>query len=163
MVVMGVDVGIRVCGFCICRIRNVEVTVIKQGEVKPNPSQSLPEKLEFIFEGLKKELVGNGVEALVVEVLYSHHKHPTTLGVLAQVRGVVALLSRQQRVGFFEYSPTRARKSLLGMGSANSTQVRKMAENMTGKAFLSEHTADAYSLAVAFSHAHKLSTLRIAR
>jgi crossover junction endodeoxyribonuclease RuvC len=162
MVVMGVDVGIRVCGFCICRIHNVEVTLIKQGEVKPHPKKLLPEKLAYIFEGLKNELITHDVGAIVVEVLYSHHKHPTTLGVLAQVRGVVALLSQQQGIGFFEYASTRARKSLLGRGSVNSAQVRKMAENMTGCSFLSEHTADAYSLAVAFSHAHKLSSLKIA-
>ena len=160
MKVLGVDVGIRNCGYVLCKVRNLDVELVKEGLIKPDPKQPLPQKLNHIFEGLEKEISGYQPEALVVEKLYSHYRHPVTLGVLAQVRGVVALLAYQKEIGFFQYSPTRARKSFLGKGNANSIQVKKMAENVTGKKFQSPHTADAFSLVVAFSHAQKMKKIR---
>lgn len=159
MIVLGVDVGLRTCGYVIAKVKNLEVTLIKEGEVKPNPRQKFSEKLNHIFEQLKKEVNAYKPKVIVVEKLYSHYRHPTTLGILAQVRGVVVLLAEQKKVALFEYSPTRARKSFLGLGSVNSEQVKKMAENVTGKDFRSLHTADAFSLIVAFSHAQKVNRL----
>jgi len=159
MVVLGVDVGLRTCGYVITAVKNLEVSLIKEGQIKPASRLELPQKLSYIFEKLKKEIQEWKPEVIVVEKLYSHYRHPTTLGILAQVRGVVVLLSDQEKISLFEYSPTRARKSFLGRGHANSQQVKKMAENVTGKKFDSLHTADAFSLVVAFSHDQKLSRL----
>ncbi len=159
MKVLGVDVGLRTCGYVVTAVKNLEVSLIKEGQIKPGLSQSFPQKLNCIFEELEKEINQHKPRAIVVEKLYSHYRHPTTLGILAQVRGVVVLLAHQKGLGFFEYSPTRARKSFLGRGNVNSTQVKKMAEKVTGKKFKSLHTADAFSLVVAFSHAQKLNQL----
>jgi len=159
MKVLGIDIGLRTCGYVITTVKNLEVVLLEEGEIKPDPKQGLPEKLSCVFEKIKKEIKEHKPEAIVIEKLYSHHRHPTTLGVLAQVRGVVVLLSHQEKIALFEYSPTRARKSFLGRGNVNSQQVKKMAENVTGKQFKSLHTADAFSLVVAFSHAQKLSNL----
>lgn len=156
MIVLGVDVGLRVCGYVLCQVRGLDVDLVKEGEVKPEPKETLPVKLGFIFEELRRQVRKYKPKAIAVEKLYSHYRHPTTLGILAQVRGLVVLLANQENLGFFEYSPTRARKSFLGKGNANSRQVRKMAESITGRNFASEHTADAFSLVVAFSHDQKL-------
>ena len=161
MRVLAVDVGIRNCGYVIASVKNLNITLIKEDQIKPNPKQPLTEKLNQIFEELEREIDNYGPEAIVVEKLYSHYRHPTTLGVLAQVKGVITLLAHQKKLGFFEYSPTRTRKSFLGRGHANSDQVKRMAENVTGREFKSVHTADAYSLIVAFSHSQKLKRLGI--
>ena len=160
MRVLGVDVGLRNCGYVLCEVKNLDVDLVKEGQIKPDPKEAFPQKLNHIFAGLEKEINQYDPKVLVVEKLYSHYRHPTTLGVLAQVRGVVALLAYQRKIGFFEYSPTRARKSFLGKGNANSAQVKKMAENVTGKKFKSLHTADAFSLVVAFSHEQKMKRIR---
>jgi len=160
MRVLGVDVGIRICGYVLCHVKNLKVDLIKEGQIKPDARNPLPQKFNHIFAELEKEINKHRPEAVVVEKLYSHYRHPVTLGILAQVRGVIALLAYQKEIGFFEFSPTRARKSFLGRGNVNSTRVKKMAENVTGKKFKSPHTADAFSLVVAFSHAQKMKKLR---
>jgi len=159
MRVLGIDVGLRTCGYVITAVKNLEVSLIKEGQIKPDSRLGLPQKLSHIFEELKKAVREYRPEAIVVEKLYSHYRHPITLGVLAQVRGIVVLLSDQEKIAFFEYSSTRARKSFLGRGNVNSQQVKKMAENVAGKKFKSLHTADAFSLVVAFSHGQKLNRL----
>lgn len=159
MKVLGIDVGIGACGYVIASVKNLDITLVKESQIKPKPKQTLPQKLKFIFEELKKEIADHAPKAIVVEKLYSHYRHPTTLGVLSQIKGIVALLAQQENIDYFEYSPTRARKAFLGKGSANSNQVKKMAENITGKEFKSVHTADAFSLIVAFSHDQKVINL----
>ena len=155
MKVLGVDLGLRTCGYVLCNVENLNVTLIKEGEIIPIVHQPLPQKLSFIFEELAKEITAYKPVAIIVEKLYSHYRHPTTLGILAQVRGIIGLLAYHKKIGFFEYSPTRARKSFLGRGNVDSNQVRKMAENITGRKIKSNHTADAFSLVVAFSHEQK--------
>lgn len=161
MRVLGIDLGVRVCGYVVCEIYNLKVQLISEGEIEPIPSQTLPKKLNYIFEELKKEIIAKFPSAIIVETLYSHYRHPVTLGLLAEVRGVIALLAQQHDISFFEFSPTRARKSLVGKGNANSLQVKKMSEQIMQRRFKSIHTADAFSLVVAFSHMQKLKTLHL--
>jgi len=159
MKVLGIDVGLRACGYVLCEVRGLSISLINEGQIQPQPARPLNEKLYQIFETLRRQIQIYAPTALVVEKLYSHYRHPTTLGVLAHVRGVVALLAYQEGLDFFEYSPTRARKAFLGKGRGDSAQVKKMAENVTGRQFKSLHTADAYSLVVAFSHTQKFKQL----
>jgi crossover junction endodeoxyribonuclease RuvC len=161
MRVLGIDVGLRVCGYVICEVRNLQIQLINEGEIKPRLYQTLPKKLNYIFEELKKEIITKSPSAIIVETLYSHYRHPVTLGLLAEVRGVIALLAQQHGISFFEFSPTRARKSLVGKGNANSLQVKKMSEQIMQRHFKSIHTADAFSLVVAFSHTQKLKALNL--
>ena len=34
MIVLGVDVGIRVCGYVICRVCNLDIEILKEEEIK---------------------------------------------------------------------------------------------------------------------------------
>jgi len=159
MKVLAIDVGIQITGFVIADVKNLNIELIKEGQIKPRPKQSLPEKLGYIFQELESQVKQFAPEAILAEKLYSHYRHPTTLGILAHVTGVVALLAQQQGLGFYEFAPTRARKSFTGKGNVNSLQVKKMAENLTGRKFKSTHTADAYSLVGAFSHMQKVKRI----
>lgn len=159
MRVLAIDVGIQVTGFVICDVKNLTVELIKEGQIKPRPKHSLPEKLGYIFQELQSQVKQFAPGAILAEKLYSHYRHPTTLGILSHVRGVVALLAQQRNLEFYEFSPTRARKSFAGRGNVNSAQVKKMAENLTGRQFKSTHTADAYSLTIAFSHLQKVKRI----
>lgn len=159
MKVLGVDVGLRSCGYVLCEVKGLDIHIISEGQVQPDPARPLTQKLYEIFEALRLEVKNHAPSALIVEKLYSHYRHPTTLGVLAQVRGVVALLAHQEGLDFYEYAPTRARKAFLGKGRGNSQQVKKMAENITRRIFKSLHTADAYSLVVAFAHTQKFKSM----
>ncbi|MCF7873571.1 MAG: crossover junction endodeoxyribonuclease RuvC [Candidatus Omnitrophica bacterium] len=152
MDVLAIDLGLRTCGYVICGVSGRKINLIKEGQIKPDPKKNLPEKLHLIYAELKKEIIDYSLKAIIVEKLYSHYRHPTTLGVLAQVKGIIALLAYQSELDYFQYPPTRARKAMLGKGNVDSKQVKKMAENMTGKKFKSVHTADAFSLVFAFSH-----------
>jgi len=160
MVVLAIDVGLRVSGYTVCEVKKLDVGLIKEGEIKPKTTDTLPKRLFFLYSEFTKVIEAYKPEAMVLERLYSHHKHPTTVSSLSQVKGIALVLAEKFALEFYEFSPTRARKSFLGKGSANSAQVKKMAESVLGRKFLSEHTADAFSLAVAFSHELKVKKLK---
>jgi len=161
MLILAVDVGLRVSGYVICLVDSYGVRLVKEGEVKPPVKSPLAKRLFFIHKEISRIIEDYKPKALVLERLYSHYRHPTTVSLLAQVRGVILVLTEVYKIDFYEYSPTRARKSFLGKGSAKSYQVKKMAENILGLKLKSKHTADAFSLAVAFSHTLKEKSLRI--
>jgi crossover junction endodeoxyribonuclease RuvC len=161
MIVCGVDVGLQISGYVICETKNTQVRLIKEGELKTSKNQTFPQKLNFIYKGLEKEIREYKPQVLAIEKLYSHYKHPLTLGILAQVRGIVVILAERMGLEIFECSPTRARKAFLGKGSADSFRVKRAAENITGRDFISNHTADAFSLVVAFSHEEKVKSLML--
>ena len=156
MRVIAVDVGVKVCGYVVCEIKDCQIELLVEDEIKTHAQQSFPKKLSFIFEELSQVSERYKPEVLIVEKLYSHYKHPTTLGVLAQVRGIVILLVEKYNLGFYEFSPTKVRKAFLGRGSAKSSQVKKMAENIVGRRLKSLHTADAFSLVAAFSYGRRI-------
>ena len=160
MRILGVDVGIIVCGYCVCEVDNLNVKLLEEKDIRLKSYRSLSDKIGYIFEKLGYAIEKYNVDVIVAEKLYSHHRHPTTLGILAQVRGIVVLLAYQKRKEFREFSTTRVRKSFLGRGSGTSEQVKKMAENITGSRFKSKHTADAFSLVAAFANAQKFKKLK---
>lgn len=157
MHILAVDLGVRSCGYVICKIKSFEPSLVAEGEINPKPKLGFPEKLNLIFSQLKQEVDFYRPKAIVVEKLYSHYRHPTTLGVLAQVKGVIALLAYEFKLEYCEFSSTRARKALLGRGNVNSAQVKRMAENVLCHKFKTIHTADAFSLVSAYCHDQKFS------
>ncbi|MCM8774329.1 MAG: crossover junction endodeoxyribonuclease RuvC [Candidatus Omnitrophica bacterium] len=159
MIVLGIDVGLRVTGYVICDVKNNNVKLIKEGEIKPSLSTKLPRRLLYIYKELSEIISIYNPQVAVGEKLYSHYRHPTTVALLAQVRGVILFVIENFGLDFYEYSPARVRKSFLGKGNANSLQIKRMAENILGKSLISQHTADAFSLVVAFSHIHRFDKI----
>jgi len=153
MIVIGVDVGLKTTGFVVCKIAKDRVTLIKQGEIITSAKDNLPKRLNLIFKKLAKTIKKYQPQIIVLEKLYSHYRHPTTLGVLAQVRGVIVLLSSFYKLALYEYLPTEVKKAIVGRGNASTGQVKRMIENVfLKKKIKSNHVADAFSLVVAFSH-----------
>ncbi len=156
MIVLGVDVGLRTTGYAVCEVEGFKIKVLEDEQISPKVSLPLPQRLSIIFEKLAGVIEKLSPKALIIEQLYSHYKHPVTLGSLSQVKGIVALLAARYNLKFYEYSPTRAKKAISGTGKATASQVKRMAENFLNKPVKSQHIADAFSLIVAFSHEQKI-------
>jgi len=153
MIVIGVDVGLKATGFVVCKVAKDRIVLLKQDEIITSTKDSLPERLNLIFKKLAEVIKKYQPQIMVVEKLYSHYRHPTTLGILAQVRGVIILLSSFYELALYEYSPTEVKKAIVGRGNASAIQVKRMVENVFLKRKIkSNHVADAFSLVVTLSH-----------
>ena len=93
-------------------------------------------------------------DALVLEKLYAHYRHPTTAYLLGQARGVICLAAATSNIPLFEYAATRVRKAILGRGQASKYQVQRMVASMLNINSLPKYTDVTDALALAITHSY---------
>jgi len=101
-------------------------------------------------------------QALVLEKLYAHYRHPTTAYILGEARGVICLASARENIPFFEYAATRVKKAIVGAGLASKYQVQQVVAGILGLKTLPKYTdvSDALALAIAHSYISKALAYR---
>ena len=98
------------------------------------------------------------LDAVILEKLYAHYKHPITACLLGHARGIICLACAQNNITLFEYAATRVKKSILGMGHASKLQIQHMVLRELSLASpheISLDVTDALALAIAHSHITK--------
>jgi Holliday junction resolvasome RuvABC endonuclease subunit len=70
MIVLAVDVGIQVCGYVLCNVKNLDVKLLEEGEIKPPRRDPLPKKLNQIYANLEEKIKEYTPECILVEKLY---------------------------------------------------------------------------------------------
>lgn len=132
------------------------IKLVEAGIIKTTLSAGIKNRLNKIHRGLLGLIREHKPQAMVLEKLFTHYRHPTTACLLGHVRGVICLLSAQENLEFFEYSPTRIRKSLLGQGNASKLQTKRMVERIFSLRddSLPLDASDALAMAVAHVDIH---------
>ncbi|MDD2866166.1 MAG: crossover junction endodeoxyribonuclease RuvC [Candidatus Omnitrophica bacterium] len=151
MLILGIDPGLHVTGYGLIEADRHGFTVKRSGFIKTRMKDELPKRLSQIHRELTDILEKYKPNALVLEKLYAHYKHPLTASLLGHARGVICMLAEEKKVAFFEYPATRVKQVTTGHGHASKEQVQKMIEHMFGAAresFGPVDTTDAISLAV---------------
>jgi len=128
MRILGIDPGLNITGYGVIELKDKRVHLIEAGVIKTQVSSGIKNRLHKIHKGLSDLIREQKPQIMVLEKLYTHYRHPTTACLLGHVRGVICLLSAQENLDFFEYSPKRVRKSIVGQGNASKLQVRRMME-----------------------------------
>ncbi|MDA2919302.1 crossover junction endodeoxyribonuclease RuvC [Desulfobacterota bacterium AH_259_B03_O07] len=131
MRVIGVDPGTRVCGFGILESENGKLTHIKSGSIVPPSSNSLPQRLKTIYEGLNQVIKRYLPEAMSIEGLF-FAKNAKSAIKLGEARGVAYLAAALSGMTVHEYAPTEVKLALTGRGRANKTEVQKMVTSIFG-------------------------------
>ena len=157
MFILGVDPGLRSTGVAIAEKIGNSFRLKYLKEINTKSGRPLPERLYFIFNSLEKIVDKFNPSVLVLEKVYSHHRHPATVAVLSEVRGVIILLSAIRGLKFVEFPATQVKKSITSRGQASKDQMRKMVSYITGldKPLSSQHLADALALVLAYLNTQK--------
>jgi len=158
MRILGIDPGLNITGYGLIDVSGNHLRLVEAGIIKTTVSSGIKNRLNKIHQGLLGLIQEQRPEVMVLEKLYTHYRHPTTACLLGHVRGVICLLSAQKDLDFFEYSPTRIRKSILGRGNASKLQVKRMMENIfkLKEGSLTLDTSDALAMAVAHANICKI-------
>ena len=153
MVILGVDPGLRFTGFGFITAEGERLKLIKAGVIKTTSKQKIQERLQKIHLALDQLIEEFKPDAIVVEKIYSHYRHPITAYHLGQARGVVCLLCEEKNVPLVEYLPTRVKKAVSGRGHASKYQMQKMVKMLLRVNNLEDKfdITDALSLAIAHS------------
>lgn len=157
MLILGIDPGLTTTGYGLIESTRDGFTLKAAGYIRTVAKDNLPKRLFAIYKDLADVIDRFHPQAMVLEKLYAHYRHPMTASLLGHARGVIAMLAEEKRILFFEYPATRVKKIITGSGHASKIQVQKMMEHTLGtrkKSLGPMDTTDAISLAV--THAHCL-------
>lgn len=135
MKIVGIDPGLRVTGYaCVERspARRAErpsrfaadVRLVEAGVFRFKAGKSVAQRLEELETDLTEVLGRVKPQAVAVEKLYAHYKHPTTAIIMGHARGVVLLVIQRAGLQLVELSATEVKKSLTGNGHASKSQMQ---------------------------------------
>ncbi|HZU89177.1 MAG TPA: crossover junction endodeoxyribonuclease RuvC [Stellaceae bacterium] len=157
MRVLGLDPGLRHTGWGVIEVAGSRLGHVADGVVHAPTDLPLAERLVRLFRELGAVIERFRPDEAAVEETFVNKNAASTLK-LGLARGVVLLAPAERGVTVAEYSANMIKKSVVGAGHAEKTQVQMMVRRLLpGCDILQPDAADA--LAVAICHAHHSRTL----
>jgi crossover junction endodeoxyribonuclease RuvC len=147
MRVLGIDPGLRFTGYACLddqgvtstgeRARILEAGVFRLGRGVPASgacARSVSDRLEELDRDFRELLARQRPEAVAVESIFAHSKHPATAIVMGHARGVLLLAVRQAGVRLLEFKPAVVKKGMTGHGAADKARMQRAVQACFGLA-----------------------------
>jgi len=155
--ILGIDPGLRRTGWGVVEIDGNRLSFIGCGSVETSDKAELALRLLAIHDGLSRVVEQFAPDEAAVEATFVNKDAVATLK-LGQARGIAMLVPARASVPVSEYAPNLVKKTIVGAGHCEKSQIRMMIGVLLPKADpQSEDAADA--LAIAVTHAHHRSSL----
>ncbi|MEZ4288914.1 MAG: crossover junction endodeoxyribonuclease RuvC [Polyangiales bacterium] len=150
MRILGIDPGTIRTGWGLVEARGSKLVFIAAGTSKANASAPLAERLRIIDIDIRRCIAEFSPTAMAVEDIF-FAKHPNAALKLGHARGVALLAAAVHELEVFEYPPTLVKRTIVGKGRADKSQVGQMVTRMLGLSELPQTDA-ADALAIAITH-----------
>jgi len=125
MRVLGVDPGLGITGFSILDTKRNQTHLSAFGTIKPKPKDSLPKRLNYLFEEMNKILDQFSPDVMAIEDAF-YSKNVKSAMTLGQARGSLILAAAQADIPVHEFAPRKVKMSVCGNGAATKEQVSYM-------------------------------------
>ena len=156
--IIGIDPGLRCTGWGVVDSDGAGLRFVACGSVVSDETESLGTRLRQIFDGLSRVLAELAPVEAAIEQTFVNRDAAATLK-LGQARGIALLVPALSGLAIAEYAPNAVKKTVIGNGHGDKTQIRAMVRCLLPRAtFDSADAADA--LAIAITHAHSRSWRR---
>ncbi len=150
--ILGLDPGLRITGWGIIDVAGSGLTHVDHGIVTSKDGEDLSSRLVSLYSQLIDIIQQYAPHEAAVEETFVN-KNPLSALKLGAARGVVLLAPAYAGLSVGEYSPNKVKKSVVGVGHADKTQIAMMVGRLLPKSGgVTQDAADA--LAVAICHAH---------
>jgi len=150
--IMGIDPGLRRTGWGVIETSGSRLSFVACGVLLIPSEPVLAERLRAIHDGLQGLIATHRPDEAAVEATFVNVNPESTLK-LGQARGVALLTPALCGLRVGEYAANLVKKTVVGAGHADKTQIRRMVEILLPAAKIaSDDAADA--LAIAITHAH---------
>ena len=162
MRILGIDPGLRLTGYA-CVQSNPpggkgshaaragrECELVEAGVIRLKPKTPVASRLLELDGDLRDIIERVRPEAVAVEKLYAHYKHPLTGVIMGHARGVVLLNIQRAGLELIELAATEVKRSLTGNGHASKRQMQHGVQAQLGLATPPEppDVADAIAIAL---------------
>jgi crossover junction endodeoxyribonuclease RuvC len=160
--IIGIDPGLRRTGWGIVEIDGNRLAFLGCGSVTSDSRFDLATRLLAIHDGLMRVLDEFKPDEAAVEATFVNKDAKATLK-LGQARGIAMVVPARAGVPVAEYAPNVVKKSIVGAGHGDKTQVRMMIGVLLPKADpQSDDAADALAIAVTHAHHRQSVVLKVA-
>ena len=152
MRVFGIDCGTERTGYGVIDSDGRMHRLVSSGCITSSPREPLELRLMHIAAELRRLIAEHNPDSAAIEEVFFAVNAKSALK-LSHVRGVAMLVVAEASVRVAEYSPLEVKKSVVGYGRAEKSQVQQMVGSLLRLAqpVSSEDASDA--LAIAICHA----------
>ena len=159
--ILGLDPGLRRTGWGVIVMEGARLSYVAHGVIAPADRLPFSERLLCLFEGIAAVVACHAPDEAAIEETFVTANGSSTLK-LGHARAAAMLAPARAGLEVAEYAATVVKKSLVGTGGADKTQVAFMVRRILPTA--GDPTADAAdALAVAIAHAHARKLRRLQR
>ncbi len=147
---LGIDPGLQVCGYAVIEAKRLDTKLIEAGVFRTDGKAELEERLNQIADDIGQILKTHQPQAVAVEQLYAHYKHPRTAILMGHARGVILQKAAESGAAVKSFSATRIKKSLTGNGHAGKSQMQRAIQTVLALPNVPEppDVADAIAIAL---------------
>ncbi len=159
MRVLGIDCGGEFTGYGLVEQNdNGDLRYVTCGTIKLSTRQPLPERLNQVFDTLRKVISEFHPDNVAIEDVFYAVNAKSALK-LGQVRGVAMLAAASCGLQVAEYAPLSIKSAVVGYGKAEKSQVQHMVTTLLRLSAPPESPDAADALAIAICHLHTAGTL----
>ncbi|HWV42203.1 crossover junction endodeoxyribonuclease RuvC [Pseudorhodoplanes sp.] len=160
--ILGIDPGLRRTGWGVISCEGNRLVFVACGSVETRERETLAARLVAIHDGLVQVVERFAPDEAAVEQTFVNRDGASTLK-LGQARGIAMLIPARAGLSVAEYAPNLVKKTVVGAGHAEKTQIRMMIGVLLPKADpRSDDAADALAIAVTHAHHRQSAALKIA-
>lgn len=152
MRVLGIDPGIGRLGWGIVDVNGGKLKAEHYGCIETEPNSDTSERLLLISSELSRIFKKYKPDVMAIEELFFGANSKTAL-VVGQARGVVFLVSAQNKIPISVYTPLQVKMALTGYGRADKNQISQMVKIVLKLEKIPKLDDTSDALAVAVSHA----------
>lgn len=152
-IILGVDPGTETTGYAILKKEGRKLFPIDFGCIRTSTKLPLSKRYRIIFDSIERLIQKFNPTAVSIETQFVHKNAQSALKV-GMARGVVLVAAERAEIPIYEYTPTKAKKSAVGKGSATKHEVQKMMQLLLSLSAPPSPLDAADALALAVCHAN---------
>ncbi len=150
-IILGIDPGSRITGYGILRQQGRVLTYLGSGCIRTKVDD-LPSRLKLIYAGVCEIITQFQPDFFAIEQVFMAKNADSALK-LGQARGVAIVAAMNHDLPVFEYAARQVKQTVVGIGSADKSQVQHMVRVLL-KLTASPQADAADALAIAITHCH---------
>ena len=150
-IILGIDPGSRVTGYGVIRQVGRQLSYLGSGCIRTKVDD-LPSRLKLIYAGVTEIITQFQPDYFAIEQVFMAKNADSALK-LGQARGVAIVAATNQSLPVFEYAARQVKQTVVGIGSAEKSQVQHMVRTLL-KLPANPQADAADALAIAITHCH---------
>ena len=149
MIILGLDPSLSCTGWGVVRVEGSRISHLANGEVKTSPKAAIAERLNHLHDAIAAVIAAHQPDRAAAEEIFVN-KNPQSTIKLAQARGAVLAACGAAGLEVREHAARLVKKSVVGTGGADKSQVQAMLKVLLPRAQISgADAADALAVAIA--------------